>query len=116
MLPTPVRLAISSPCLAELVALLRSWVQLRVGVKARIGIKKIPSSVPHQSIGLRTGPGSHMGNGAIVYGWGRGSGISSTCVRRLTFYLKLLSRMPGGCHTPMGQVIFLFHGSTVPTI
>jgi hypothetical protein len=46
-------------------------------------VKKIPSSVPHQSTGLRLGLGrSHMGYGAAVYGWGKGSRVFSTCVRR----------------------------------
>ncbi|TVU10994.1 hypothetical protein EJB05_44552, partial [Eragrostis curvula] len=39
----------------------------------------------NQSTGLRPGPGrwsSHMGYGAAVYGWGKGSGVFSTCVRR----------------------------------
>jgi hypothetical protein len=43
------------------------------------------SSVPRQSTCLRPGLGrgrSHMGYGAAVYGWGRGSGVFSTCVRR----------------------------------
>jgi hypothetical protein len=41
-------------------------------------VKKIPSSVPRQSTGLRLSPGrgrSHMGFDAAVYGWGRGSGV-----------------------------------------
>jgi hypothetical protein len=48
-------------------------------------LKKIPSSVPRQSTDLRLSPGrgrSHMGFDAAVYGWGRGSGVFSTCVRR----------------------------------
>jgi hypothetical protein len=48
-------------------------------------VKKIPSFVPRQSTGLRLSPGhdrSHMGFDAAVYGWGRGSGVFSTCVRR----------------------------------
>jgi hypothetical protein len=39
------------------VALLESWVRLPMGAKFRLGLKKIPSSVPHQSTGLRPGPG-----------------------------------------------------------
>ena len=48
-----------------------------VGANFQARVKKVPSSVPHQSTGLRSGPGrgrSHMGYGAAVYGWGRGSG------------------------------------------
>jgi len=47
-----------------------------VGANFQARVKKVPSSVPHQSTGLRSGPGrgrSHMGYGAAVYGWGRGS-------------------------------------------
>jgi len=50
-----------------------------VGANFQARVKKVPSSVPHQSTGLRSGPGrgrSHMGYGAAVYGWGRGSEVN----------------------------------------
>ena len=54
------------------------------GTEFQASVKKIPSFVPRQSTGLRLSPGrgrSHMGYGVVVYGWGRGSGVFSTCVR-----------------------------------
>jgi hypothetical protein len=51
-----------------------------VGANFQVVVKKIPSSVPRQSTGLRLGPDrgrSHMGYGAAVYGWGMGSGVLS---------------------------------------
>jgi hypothetical protein len=48
----------------------------------RLELKKILSSVPRQSIGLGPGPGhSHIGYGAVVYGLG--SGVFSTCVKKV---------------------------------
>jgi hypothetical protein len=70
--------------LSRQVALLKSWVRLPMGVNFQAVVKKIPSFVPHQSTGLRPCLGCgrfHMGCGAAVYGWGRGSGVFSTCVR-----------------------------------
>jgi hypothetical protein len=67
----------------------RSWVRLPVGANFQAMVKKIPSSVPRQSTGLRLSPGrgrSHMGFDAAVYEWGRGSGVFSTCVRRSSSY------------------------------
>jgi hypothetical protein len=55
------------------------------GSEFQAGVKKIPSSAPHQSIGLGPGFGRgrfHMSYGAAMYGLGRGSEIFSTCVRR----------------------------------
>jgi hypothetical protein len=55
------------------------------GSEFQVVVKNIPSSVPRQSTGLRLSPGrgrSHMGFDAALYGWGRGSGVFSTCVRR----------------------------------
>ena len=43
--------------------------------------KKIPLSAPRQSTGLRPAQ-SHGSCGAAVYGWGRGSGVFLTCVKR----------------------------------
>jgi hypothetical protein len=66
-------------------------------------VKKILSSVPRQSTGLRLSPGrgrSHMGFDAAVYGWGRGSGVFSTCAR------SFLNTMPGGCLTPRRSSFF----------
>ena len=42
-----------------------AWVRLPMGANFRLGLKKIPSSVPRQSTGLRTGPVS-QGDGAAV--------------------------------------------------
>jgi hypothetical protein len=55
------------------------------GSEFQVVVKKIPSYVPRQNTGLRLSPGrgrSHMGFDAVVYGWGRGLGVFSTCVRR----------------------------------
>jgi hypothetical protein len=56
------------------------------GSEFQVVVKKTPSSVPRQSKGLRLSPGrsrSHMGFDAVVYGWGRGSGVFSTCVKKV---------------------------------
>jgi hypothetical protein len=44
-------------------------------------LKKILSSAPHQSTGLRLAQ-SHESCDTAVYGWGRGLGVFSTYVRR----------------------------------
>jgi hypothetical protein len=51
-------------------------------------VKKISLSVPRQSTGLRLGLGrgrSHLGFDATVYGWGKDSGVFSTCVRSVSY-------------------------------
>ena len=57
-----------------LAALLRSWVRLPMGANFRLGLKKKPSSVPRQNIGLiRPSPGrgrSHMGYVWVGQGFG----------------------------------------------
>jgi hypothetical protein len=65
-----------------LVALLRSSVRLPVGANFRLWLKKSPR-LSHAKAHVRLGRGrSHMGFDAAMYGWGRGSGVFSTCVRR----------------------------------
>jgi len=48
---------------------------------------KIPSSITRQNIGLRTSSGSHIGDGAAVYGWGS-FGDFLDLREKVTFYLK----------------------------
>ena len=63
--------------------------------------KNISSPIPLQSTGLRPVP-FHMGCGAAVYRWGRGSEIFSTCVRRSSSY----NTMPWGWSCPHNSSFF----------
>ena len=64
-------------------------------------LKKISSPVLLQITGLRPVP-FHMGCGAAVYRWGRGSEIFSTCVRRSSSY----NTMPWGWSCPHNSSFF----------
>jgi hypothetical protein len=72
-----------------------------VGANFRLRLKKIPSSVTCQSLGLRPGAGrgrSHVGYGAAVYGLDKGF-----LDLREVFFLNAMS---GGCLTPV-DLVFL---------
>jgi hypothetical protein len=70
------------------------WLSGRMALPVVSVVKKISSSVPHQSISLRPAL-SHVCCGTAVHGWGRGLEIFSTCVR-----IFFLDTIPWGGLTP----------------
>jgi hypothetical protein len=73
------------------------------GREFQVVVKKIHSSVPRQSTGLRLSPGrgrSHMGFDAAVYEWDRGSGGFLDLCENVSFLIQY----SGAVLPPVGRV------------